>query len=338
MEIKKSLVEKYATPYKLGRPVLAGSGMEGAFDSIAVDVPFVFYHRNRFYMTYVGFDGIGYQTALATSENLTDWSPQGVILGRKEGDSWDRIGAAGTWILKESNDLYDLPTLKKIDNRYWMVYHAYPSSGYEEGAAEMGLAWCEDEDLLEWHTLEHPVFSWKEGTDWEKGGLYKACLIEFEEKFYMFYNAKDLTSRGWIEQTGVAVSDNLLHWERHEHNPVLEVTAGRWDGTFVSDPCLFKDGELWLNFFFGYDGVHAQEGLACSFDLLHWEKHDTPILASGEKDSLDETHAHKASVIYYNGILYHFYCAVRPYRDGDVAGKERNQFRAITVATSKPLE
>ncbi|WP_282939821.1 hypothetical protein [Paenibacillus sp. RC67] len=45
------------TPHKLGRPVLSGSGGESSFDSQAVDCPFVFVHKDRFYMMYVGFDG-----------------------------------------------------------------------------------------------------------------------------------------------------------------------------------------------------------------------------------------------------------------------------------------
>ena len=66
-------IEHLITPYKYGRPVLTGSGVEGTFDSRAVDCPTVFRHNGKYYMMYIGFDGTGYQTALATSDNLTDW-------------------------------------------------------------------------------------------------------------------------------------------------------------------------------------------------------------------------------------------------------------------------
>src|SRR5947209_5065671 len=42
----------YKTPYKLNKLVLAASGVNGDFDSKAVDCPFVFRHKGRFYMTY----------------------------------------------------------------------------------------------------------------------------------------------------------------------------------------------------------------------------------------------------------------------------------------------
>ena len=57
----------YATPYKFGKLVVSPSGVDGEFDGKTVDCPFVFHHDGRFYMTYVGWDGTGYQTGLASS-------------------------------------------------------------------------------------------------------------------------------------------------------------------------------------------------------------------------------------------------------------------------------
>lgn len=331
------IIQKYLTPYKYSEPVLTGSGKEGAFDEKSVDIPFVFEHHGKFYMLYTGYDGKGYQSALATSDDLLHWEPKGVILGRGAENStqWDKVGAAATWMIKESDNLYDTPRLRKIDGKYWLLYHSYPATGYEAGPAEISMAWTEDEELMDWHRLDHPVFSWQGGKEWEMGGLYKACVIQHEDIWYMFYNAKN-TEKRWIEQTGLAKSKDLMHWERCESNPILKVTPGAWDGRFLSDPYIVKDGDLWLNFYFGYDNGHAQEGLAISKDLEHWEKVEEPIIAHGEPGSLDEGHAHKASIFYYNGTLYHFYCATRPYKEGDRT-KIFKEFRTIAVAADKPF-
>jgi len=332
------VIREISTPYKLGKPVITGSGIQGRFDYGAVDVPFVFYHRDQFHMLYVGFDGDGYQTALASSDDLIHWELKGIVLKRsKNKKQWDHVGAAGTWIIKETNNLFEIPTLKKIDNRYWMVYHSYPEVGYERGPAKMGLAWSEDEDLLQWNRLDKPIYSWEGGNDWEKGGLYKACIIEYDGLYYMFYNAKDKDEGPWTEQIGVATSSDLFHWNRFPRNPVLKVTKGAWDSRFVSDPNVFYDGTRWLMFYYGFDGNHAQEGCAVSEDLLHWIKIPNPIVCFGNPGQLDEIHAHKAAIIYYNGILYHFYCAVRKYKEGDPT-KNYNEFRCITVATSKSIK
>lgn len=335
-------IQKYLTPYKYEEPVLTASGQKGAFDEQSVDIPFVFEHQGKFYMMYTGYDGKGYQSALATSDDLLHWQPKGVIMARGEENSnrWDKVGAAATWIIKESDNLYDVPRLKKIDGKYWLVYHSYPSVGYEAGPAEIGLAWCEDEELMEWHRLDQPVFSWKDGKEWEAGGLYKACIIEYQGLYYMFYNAKD-TQKRWIEQTGMATSKDLLHWERCEKNPIVPITpAPYWNSRFLSDPYIVRDGDLWLNFFFGYDGKvykHAQEGLALSDNLIDWEKVEQPILTNGDENALDAGHAHKASIFYYNDTLYHFYCATRPAREGDRAIIYGQEFRSIAVAANKPF-
>lgn len=338
-------IDKYRTCHKYGRALLAGSGRAGAFDALGVDIPFVFMHRERYYMMYTGFDGLGYQTALAVSDDLVNWTHEAVILKREENSGrWDAKGAAGTWIIKESDRLYDVPVLKKIDGKYWMAYHAYPKEGYEEGPAAIGLAWCEDEDLKTWHRLDAPVLTCEDGGAWEQGGLYKACIIQKDGLWYMFYNAKNKEPR-WIEQTGAAVSEDLFHWERlaltgieAENEPLLKVTPGSWDGRFVSDPCIVlddTDGEQWLNFYFGYDNGHAQEGLAFSGDLLSWEKWPQPLLPHGNAGDIDENHAHKASIFYKDGVLYHFYCATRPGREGDSTSLY-GEWRTITVAASKP--
>ncbi len=333
---------QYRTPYKYPKPVLIGSGGEGAFDQMGVDIPFVFFHRGQYHMLYTGYDGTGYQSALAVSSDLLHWQHKGVILKRKkESTDWDRMGGAATWIIKKSDDLRDIPVLRKIEGKYWMVYHSYPGEGYEKGPAQIGLGWCTDEELLSWNFLPKPVLSWKDGDAWEAGGLYKACIIQNGGIWYLYYNAKDTKER-WTEQTGVAISHDLLHWKRHPYNPILRVSEGGWDGRFVSDPCIVRDGAYWLNFYFGYGKVyedgcaHAQEGLAFSKDLLTWEKMREPILCFGKPGAPDSGHAHKASVLMADQVLYHFYCGTRPWKEGD-ATQNSGEFRTICLAANKPV-
>ncbi len=71
-----------ATPHKLGAMVLSASGREGEYDRVSVDCPFVFRRGDLFYMTFVAFDGTGYQTGLASSHDLVHWEKRGCILRR----------------------------------------------------------------------------------------------------------------------------------------------------------------------------------------------------------------------------------------------------------------
>lgn len=336
-------VDDFRTDYKYKKSVLAPSGAEGVYDKSAVDCPFVFYHNSQYYMLHVGFDGKGYQTALATSDDLMNWKKETLIFPRGTGTGWDKAGIAGVWILK-NNNLHETPVLKKVNGKYWMVYHSYPEEGYEQGAAEIGLAYTDDETLHNWTTLSKPILSWKDGDAWEQGGLYKGCMIEHQGKFYMFYNAKNKSKWVWNEQIGMAVSNNMIDWERIQDNPVIRNTISGWDAKFCADPYVVWDGEKWIMFYYGYDGVHAKEGIAFSDDLYHWEKYSKPIISNGQIGDIDELHAHKPCVIEKDGILYHFYCSVRNYIPSDTAfnidptqsdSTNAMEYRCITVATNK---
>lgn len=333
----------FRTQWKYGREVLGPSGAPGAYDEKAVDSPFVFRHGGRYHMMHVGFDGIGYQTSIAHSDDLLHWEKDAPLFRREELSGWDAGGIAGVWILRE-NSLQGPPALKKWDGKYWMVYHSYPDAGYEAGPACIGLAYTQDETLRNWTRLEQPVLRWQDGAGWERGGLYKGCLVEHEGRLYLFYNAKDGDRWLWHEQIGLAVSDDMTHWTRLSDRPVV-VNGGGWDCAFCADPCVVQYGGEWLMFYYGYDGRHAQEGLARSTDLYRWEKLSAPILCNGEPGSIDELHAHKPSVFEEDGCLYHFYCAVRPSAPGDRAVNpdptqsdlDTGEYRCITVASSEPF-
>lgn len=335
-------LKPYITDHKFGKPVLSASGESGSYDKMAVDSPYVFYHNNQYYMMHTGFDGKGYQTGLAVSDDVIHWNKEFVILPRRSDMGWDHTGIAGMWLLKNDN-LFERPTLKKVNNKYWMVYHSYPEEGYEQGPAEIGLAYTEDESLRVWTRLERPILTWKDGNEWERGGLYKGCLIESNGRFYMFYNAKDSDEWIWHEQIGVVVSDNMIEWKRINKKPVIEITDNSWDSHFCADPFVAYDGNQWVMFYYGYNGEHAQEGIAFSKDLLQWEKYTEPILRYGKVGELDSIHAHKPSIVFEDGILYHFYCAVRESRKDDGAVNQdptsteqsETEFRCITVATSE---
>lgn len=155
-----------------------------------------------------------------------------------------------------------------------MYYHSYPEDGYEAGPAAIGMAWCEEEDLMTWHRMPEPILTIENGASWEAGGLYKNCLVEKDGKYYLFYNAKNSPGDGsfWKEQIGVAVGDSPFQFVRWKGNPLLTIEPKKWDSCFCSDPWVVWDKNQWVMFYYGFDGQHAMDGIAVSQDLLHWEK------------------------------------------------------------------
>jgi predicted GH43/DUF377 family glycosyl hydrolase len=312
------------TPYKYNKLVLSPSGKKGEYDANAVDCPFVFHHQGLWYMTFVAFDGVGYQTGLAKSKNLLDWEKVGCILKRDPNSPIRKYNVAMNWIMRE-NDMNSTGELIKVDGRFMGVYHAYPGQGYEQGAAVIGLA--HSVDLLNWEVGD-PILHPEDGAEWERGGLYKPCLLKYGGKYYLFYNAKNNTAPPWHEQTGVAESPDLKTWKRYANNPIIRNGGpGSLDEHFASDPCVVKNGSEWVFFYFGLDmkGV-ARDLVATGPDLMHPTKRAKPLIDIGPPGSVDSRYAHKPSVVSSGGDLYHFYCAV--------GGNP--EVRGISVARSRP--
>lgn len=330
------LLELIRTPYKISRLVIGPSLRQGTFDSHSVDCPFPFCHNGKYYMTFTGWDTTGYRTGIAVSDDLLHWNKQRLLLDRGRTGSVTEYNAALTCILRD-NDLYGPGTLKQVKGRFVGTYHAYPAPGYETGPAVIGL--CFSDDLLHWN-VEAPILRPDPAWDWEKGGLYKSWIMESDGVYYLFYNAKNRDSWPWTEQTGLAISTDLDHWERYAGNPVLAVgKPGAFDDLFVSDPCVFRLNGQWVMFYFGNcsDG-HARDSAAFSNDLLHWEKCGEILVDTGTEGSLDSRHAHKAGVISHEGVLYHFYCAVSPARDHRQGEIDHDEIRGISLARSKPFD
>lgn len=315
----------YLTPHKYGRLVLQASAEPGAFDSRTVDCPFVFHHGGRFYMTYVGWDGTGYQTGLASSANLVEWRKEGCILKRDPASPITRHNIAMNWIVRQ-NQLHSVGELRKVRGRFLGAFHAYPNAGLEEGPAVIGLCWSDN--LLHWD-IGDICLKPEDGTSWEEGGLYKPCLLEHEGTYYLFYNAKT-AGRSWREQTGVATSKDLKTWTRYSGNPILPVgRPDSWDERFASDPCVLLNGKEWAMYYYGFDRTgKARDLLAVGLDPFHLTKVNAILVDVGLPGAVDSTFAHKPSVVYHQGALYHFYTAV--------SGKYPAEIRGIAVARSRP--
>jgi len=317
------------TPYKYGSLILEASTNQDDFDSKGVDSAFVFSKDGTFYMTYVGFDGVGYQTGLAESKDLVHWRKDGIILRRNPHSKYTRFNASITSILRD-DALRGSGEALKVDGDYIASWNAFPESGYEAGAAVIGLA--KSKDLRHWH-LTAPILIPGQGAAWEKGGLYKSYIVKDDDIYYVFYNAKNDSPWPWIEQTGFATSSDLITWKRSLANPIIcHGSDDSLDARFASDPAVYRYQNLWVVYYFGLSlDLRARELLAIGADPEHLSKSDHVIINLGPAGSIDDRLAHKPAIISWRGDLYHFYTAGK----GNGSGEGDNT-RGITVARSRP--
>ncbi|MDC0936450.1 hypothetical protein OAS39_09190 [Pirellulales bacterium] len=315
-----AIYEEVKTPHKYGLIMRPAQGQ-------LLDCPNVFRFNETWYMLYVSMQNkVGYETHLASSDNLLDWTPLGAVLPFRD-DGWDRWQADGSVALIDPawGGSAELQTYR---GKYWMSYFGGAKQGYETDPLSIGLAWSRSPQLAKpWSRLpENPVLSpdQPDARDFEKATLYKSHILwdKSESLGYplvMYYNGKQ-QGEG-IERIGMAVSRDMVHWSRYGNGPVIDNGEG-----ISGDPQIVRIGDLWVMFYFG---LHWRPGtfdyFACSRDLVHWTQWDgDPLIRSSEP--WDKTFAHKPWLLKHDGVVYHFYCAVG------------NEGRAIALATSDPVK
>ena len=291
------------------------------------DVPTVFQIPGdpKWYMTFVGFDGGGYQSFIAESTDLLNWTNRRLAMPYGPEGAFDYGGVVLGAYLYDSYNIKAPRTIKLKDGKFWSLYGAYDQrTGYEAGVGSNGLA--SSIDGVNWSRVQNaPVVSIydDDAGAWESNVIYMPWLIEHEGTYYNHYNAK-----GGPEQIGAVTSGDLLTWTRYENNPVIPVGASPYNTAFSADPKIFWDRDHWVCFFFGVGSGGAHIMAAFSRDLYDWTVDPNPLyLAGGNPSGLDSTYAHKISLVWNpaNETYYMYYCAVG------------NKGRGIGLITSKPL-
>ena len=188
-------------------------------------------------MTYVvyngkdGLDGRGYETWLATSDDLLHWQTQGRLLSYPADTArWDANQRGGfpalidwTW-----GGSYGI---SKFKGNYWMTYIGGHGTGYEavREPLNIGMAWTNGDitQAHEWQTTDQPLLSIKDKDVqwWEQLTQYKSTIYEVKKekgkgkstlppeirkyRFLMFYNAGGINPANNLkaERIGIAVSN-----------------------------------------------------------------------------------------------------------------------------------
>ena len=318
----QQVYDEVKTPFKYGIVIRGEEGLK-------VDCPSIFQHEGQWYMMYVCMNKVGYETHLARSSDLLKWDKMGKVLSFQP-SGWDKWQADGGVALCDTT-WEGTSALQPFDGKYWMSYIGGARQGYEPDPLALGIAWTSNPtEVKEWNRLaNNPVLSIDQPDvrDFEKLTLYKSQIIwdksaTLGQPFVMYYNAK---IKSGYEKIGMAVSADMVHWQRYGKDPVVANGEDKQRG-ISGDPQIVRIGDLWVMFYFGCGWrPNAFDTFACSKDLVHWTKWKGPNLIQ-PSEPWDKNYAHKPWVLKHNGVVYHYYCAV---------GTEG---RVIALATSKDLK
>jgi predicted GH43/DUF377 family glycosyl hydrolase len=333
-DIDRETLDKWSAPYRgwhyWPESVIAAEPKIPGHESFRnTDVPCVYQlpgQPDKWFMSFIAFDGKGYNSFVAESRDLLHWTDPKLAMGYGPPGEFDFGGCVVGAFLYESYDVQAPRLLKRRDGKYWSLYGCYPrQGGYELRPGYEGVA-VSDDGLAWRRAKDQPILAVQDADcgAWEKDCIYQPWLVEHDGRFFDFYNA----ANGGTEQMGVALSEDLLNWKRHPGNPIVRNRVEGYDAQFCSDGKVFRDGDHWAMFYFGVGRGGAHIMIAFSRDLLHWTAHPEPLYkAGGHPGGLDRQYAHKISLVHNpkNDTFYMHYCACG------------NKGRCIGLITSRPI-
>lgn len=309
-EEMQAIYNKIKTPNKLGAVM--------KLDDCFTDSPTVFKKDGRYYMYFIAINKdcsiSGYETHLASSDNLVYWEYCGTVFRRNDLNRWDSKQCAGYAAFPDIS--FDgTGELHKINDSYYISYLAGNSDGYEPDPLYMGLAKSSDPVNPDGFTrFPEPILrpDDSDSRSLETKTLYKSFLFEDElgvtgYKYVNAYNGKHTDN---TERIFLAVSNDGENWERYGDRPVVDLITGDPKGIICGDPQIIKLDDIYVMLFFRYRaGEPAFNTFACSRDLINWTHWSGEPLVKSEYE-WEDIHAHKNWFIRQNGKNYHFYCAV----------------------------
>jgi beta-fructofuranosidase len=179
------------------------------------------------------------------------------------------------------------------------------------------------------HAVSHDLRRWEHrGTaleadrpgSWDDAAIWTGSVIVQDGFACMFYTAKCHAEKGLVQRIGLAISHDLVNWERCPDNPILEVdtcwyepqSAERREIQTWRDPHVVYSSEERVYYMFlsarvntgSYDG-RGVIGQARSTNLFSWEVLP-PVSEPG-----DFTEMEVPQVVPLNGRYYLLFCASR---------------------------
>src|SRR5207344_46708 len=76
-------------------------------------------------------------------------------------------------------------------------------------------------NLTDWRLLPDALAAGAEG-EWDDLAIWTGSVIEHDDGWAMLYTGTNRAEGGLVQRIGLATSSDLLRWDKHAANPVLE--------------------------------------------------------------------------------------------------------------------
>jgi len=221
------------------------------------------------------------RAGVATSKDLVHWErgPNNPILQEGDPGSWDRALQVGC-------------VLRAPDKRYALLYDGF--NGKRWGG--VGVAYATSPLGPFEKYAKNPVLTNGAPGAFDAEHVHLHTCIQLEDGRYAllytgFGMAREPSKERAGDQGGLAFSTDLVHWQKHEGNPVLAFApVGTFYDAHLRPKGILRLGEWYYLFF---EGAHNdklwfdQASLARSKDLIRWEKFPYPLPSLGTDRDYD---------------------------------------------------
>jgi len=278
-------------------PVLE-PGEKNDWDGAGAITPGVFKHPEHtgygmFYTGQASTDGnwmIGY----AESEDLLNWRKyyRNPVLSGVSQRSFCQLD--GPCLVRQDNEFYLFCEAKEVNKLDFKIRSLVPAGlkgvlrkfrGWRETAQAVSHAQDRyfvrfaSRNMLDWDMNAGEVVFRSSGSPgtFDANGIFSPQVYRIDGLNYLIYGGSD----GVQAATGMAVSRDLINWERTDYSPILLPGGkGQWDEKNALIVSILKTDDGYLGFYEGEDGEGVYRiGLAYSHDLRHWEKFEgNPIV------------------------------------------------------------
>jgi hypothetical protein len=309
--------------------VVVARGGSGAWNESLVESPMVFWHPRvgKYVMVCVGYTGALGSPSVGSIGCLTaddpengPWTPyaSNPFFGAS-GSGADSAGTSGPFVWYEDGTTY-------------LAYIGLTSGGYEGGTKRICVAhstdWLPGVNSGTW-TRGGAVISPTSG--WRASAIWHPNIVKRNGVYYWFFNAT-----GTTETIGYGTSTSPLGPVTVDdaNSPIISPASG-WASSHVGDPFVYRIGATWYLVAYGYDSVHAGDGVWYTPDSLFplgWTPYSgNPVLAHGAPASIDAAFAHKPAIWITPTAYLHWYTAVN---DGSPAVRQIALAKQAIAASS----
>jgi beta-fructofuranosidase len=155
-------------------------------------------------------------------------------------------------------------------------------------------------DLTHWEVLPDALHPGRAGA-WDDFTTWTGSVIKHEDAWHMLYTGTSHAEKGLVQRIGLATSNDLIRWQKHPANPLLEadprwyelLDLNAWHDQAWRDPHVFRhpaDGDfhcfITARANSGPPDGRGVIGYARSPDLVRWEV-QPPLTYPGDFGELE---------------------------------------------------